>query len=452
MLLQIAEILPRERQGVLACCNPIPPLVRQSLMEIHAMVLQAREVALIKVEKRPVVQPSNDHHPKYDVNSLLTCPHDMSHMDQSLDHLEQAMPEDALVSNTGSMFGKTAPEAASSITLKTTPSITAYEWKDHQIPTTSTAKRLAERVKGSFSNPFAKFMPSNLRESASIIQPQSSDMWVLKASNVVKVSSEASVSSAASTDAKKRKAERNPVDLDSFEPSYVPPSKRSKVLADPFSSTSPSGGSIFAVPKAPATPSLFKVPQGATGSQLEDSVERKIKSLREEVNIKKKKKRKALKEKHKKQKEIDNEESETPSAGASALGHKDSNNSSSLSSSSTSAISTTEKSDILVSAPPDVQIPNIRDKKKKGKKNKKLTIEDVEKNFSEFDYSAAGKAFEKKKKEKKKTDIYNPSLPSRTGKDKNKAKKPRLSGANSNKLVSFGPSTPGQKRGKDRKN
>ena len=36
-----------------------------------------------------------------------------------------------------------------------------------------------------------------------------------------------------------------------------------------------------------------------------------------------------------------------------------------------------------------------RDKKKKKGKKKKLTLEEVEENFSQFDYSAAGKAVEK---------------------------------------------------------
>ncbi|KAK3801382.1 hypothetical protein RRG08_059084 [Elysia crispata] len=466
MLLQIAEILPRERQGVLACCNPIPPLVRQSLMEIHSMVLQAREVPLIKVEKRPVVQPSNLQHPKYDVNSLFNCPHDMSHMDETVDNLEHAVPEIGLVSKMGSMFAKSVPETLSGITVKTTPSITAYNWKDDQVPITVTAKGIAERVKETFSNPFAKFMPSALRESTFVMQPQASDMWTLKASNV------ASVKSSTSMDPKKRKAETNSVNLDSFEPSYVPPSKRSKVTTDSTlssssSSSSSSAVSIFAVPKVPATGtsarSLFSVPQSGAGSKLEDSLERKIKSLREEVNIKKKKKKKALKEKQKKQNERQNEESETSSVGPEALeqtGDKNNSNSSSsllpasssLSSTLTSAPTATAiKSDFRSTAPSDVQTQLIREKKKKGKKNKKLTMEEVEENFSEFDYSAAGQAFEKKKKEKKNSDIYNPSLPSRTGKDKNKAKKPKLSGANSNKLVSFGPSAPGQNRGKAKK-
>ncbi|KAK2581222.1 hypothetical protein KPH14_008020 [Odynerus spinipes] len=48
MLLNIAETLPREMQGILACCNPIPPLVRQNLLKLHKIILKAREQPLIK--------------------------------------------------------------------------------------------------------------------------------------------------------------------------------------------------------------------------------------------------------------------------------------------------------------------------------------------------------------------------------------------------------------------
>lgn len=49
MMLQIAENLPREMQGILACCNPIPPLVRQHLHVLHRFILQAREQPITKV-------------------------------------------------------------------------------------------------------------------------------------------------------------------------------------------------------------------------------------------------------------------------------------------------------------------------------------------------------------------------------------------------------------------
>uniref|UniRef100_A0A915BD32 Exosome complex component 10 homolog n=2 Tax=Parascaris univalens TaxID=6257 RepID=A0A915BD32_PARUN len=52
MLLQIAEVLPREAQGILACCSPVPPLVKQELMNLHRIVHTARDRPL---ELRPTL-------------------------------------------------------------------------------------------------------------------------------------------------------------------------------------------------------------------------------------------------------------------------------------------------------------------------------------------------------------------------------------------------------------
>lgn len=41
--------LPREPQGIIACCNPVPPLVRQQVNELHLLVQEAREMPLLKV-------------------------------------------------------------------------------------------------------------------------------------------------------------------------------------------------------------------------------------------------------------------------------------------------------------------------------------------------------------------------------------------------------------------
>ncbi|EDV23854.1 uncharacterized protein TRIADDRAFT_27020, partial [Trichoplax adhaerens] len=49
MLLQIAENLPREPQGILACCNPIPTLVRQYIGDIHQIIKKARERSINEV-------------------------------------------------------------------------------------------------------------------------------------------------------------------------------------------------------------------------------------------------------------------------------------------------------------------------------------------------------------------------------------------------------------------
>lgn len=82
MLLQICESLPREMQGILACCNPIPPLVRQHLNHLHQIVLKAREQPLIK----PIINEANHVRPAVNLNDKkdllnhpLYCPHDLSH-------------------------------------------------------------------------------------------------------------------------------------------------------------------------------------------------------------------------------------------------------------------------------------------------------------------------------------------------------------------------------------
>uniref|UniRef100_A0AAQ5Y6B5 Exosome complex component 10 n=1 Tax=Amphiprion ocellaris TaxID=80972 RepID=A0AAQ5Y6B5_AMPOC len=52
MMNKISEELPKEPQGIIACCNPVPPLVRQQVNELHLLVQQAREMPLLKVETK----------------------------------------------------------------------------------------------------------------------------------------------------------------------------------------------------------------------------------------------------------------------------------------------------------------------------------------------------------------------------------------------------------------
>uniref|UniRef100_A0A8C6Q6R4 Exosome complex component 10 n=1 Tax=Nothobranchius furzeri TaxID=105023 RepID=A0A8C6Q6R4_NOTFU len=49
MMIKISEELPKEPQGIIACCIPVPPLVRQQVNELHSLVQQAREMPLLKV-------------------------------------------------------------------------------------------------------------------------------------------------------------------------------------------------------------------------------------------------------------------------------------------------------------------------------------------------------------------------------------------------------------------
>ena len=72
MLFQISEILPREIGGVLACCNPIPILLRQQQHEVFFLVQQARESPLTSVV-RGVLQLEISLHMGYDIILFITA-------------------------------------------------------------------------------------------------------------------------------------------------------------------------------------------------------------------------------------------------------------------------------------------------------------------------------------------------------------------------------------------
>ncbi|KAL7030363.1 hypothetical protein ACKWTF_006626 [Chironomus riparius] len=90
MLLQIAESLPREMQGILACCNPIPPMIRQNLNHLHQIILKAREQPIIKPiinDKDAVRQTVNLNNKRDLLNHPLYSPHDLSHQQEIRDDL-----------------------------------------------------------------------------------------------------------------------------------------------------------------------------------------------------------------------------------------------------------------------------------------------------------------------------------------------------------------------------
>ncbi|CAH2034888.1 unnamed protein product, partial [Iphiclides podalirius] len=66
MLLALAETLPREMQGVNACCSPMPPFVKQNMMIIHRMLLSCRELPL---------EPQLFHMPQSIRNMVTVSPH-----------------------------------------------------------------------------------------------------------------------------------------------------------------------------------------------------------------------------------------------------------------------------------------------------------------------------------------------------------------------------------------
>jgi exosome complex exonuclease RRP6 len=110
-LLKIAELLPREIFGILALCNPISSLLESNVHQVHEIVQKAREykgtlnsIQLSlnlnengafngelangrKVVEEELVNKSNVmdklvHFMAYDSESILNCPHDLSHRQQ----------------------------------------------------------------------------------------------------------------------------------------------------------------------------------------------------------------------------------------------------------------------------------------------------------------------------------------------------------------------------------
>lgn len=98
MLLKICTELPREMQGILACCNPIPPMVKQNLQFLHEIVLKARDQPLIKVNDAKTVDHPNEEnfHPIAILEDPLKCPLDMSHWGQEED-LEVILGKDVAI-------------------------------------------------------------------------------------------------------------------------------------------------------------------------------------------------------------------------------------------------------------------------------------------------------------------------------------------------------------------
>eukprot|EP00058_Branchiostoma_floridae_P005020 XP_002590508.1 hypothetical protein BRAFLDRAFT_124507 [Branchiostoma floridae] len=95
MLLVLAETLPKQIQGVFACCNPVPPLVRQHIEDVHRLLVQARDVPLVKTESTSVVRrPDRKVHD--DRMTDLYCPHDLSKLTSHPDS-QDTPPTDCFV-------------------------------------------------------------------------------------------------------------------------------------------------------------------------------------------------------------------------------------------------------------------------------------------------------------------------------------------------------------------
>ncbi|KAF7284180.1 exosome component Rrp6 [Rhynchophorus ferrugineus] len=89
MLLEIAQRLPREMQGIIACCNPVPPLVQANLLDLHKIILKALE----KPFEQPILKEdtrargTTKKMSKINIDSPLHCPHDLTNVEEFRDDL-----------------------------------------------------------------------------------------------------------------------------------------------------------------------------------------------------------------------------------------------------------------------------------------------------------------------------------------------------------------------------
>ncbi|KAI0224766.1 Exosome component 10 [Lamellibrachia satsuma] len=175
MMLQVAELLPREPQGILACCNPIPPLVKQNLNELMIIIKAAREKPLAKMSPaRPQLKPSKQHHPKYDVSSLLHCPHDTSHVDTMTSDDNTAAGKAATSTSQCTVFGeKRSNKLATAkghdraglppVQICETAILCALvNMPQRTTRSSGAAHRKAAAIHAAFVSPFAKYLPPEL--------------------------------------------------------------------------------------------------------------------------------------------------------------------------------------------------------------------------------------------------------------------------------------------------
>ncbi|KAH1024413.1 exosome component 10 isoform X2 [Dendroctonus ponderosae] len=89
MLMEVAARLPKEMQGILACCSPVPPMVKANLLELHKIVLKALErpfeEPILKEDTR--ARGSTKKISKINIDNPLHCPHDLSKNQEFRDDL-----------------------------------------------------------------------------------------------------------------------------------------------------------------------------------------------------------------------------------------------------------------------------------------------------------------------------------------------------------------------------
>ncbi|KAK2840841.1 hypothetical protein Q7C36_012420 [Tachysurus vachellii] len=162
MMVKIAEELPKEPQGIIACCNPTPPLVRQQINELHQLIKQAREIPLLKAEL--AAEKKKTLTPKRKSESTLFGPHDICRTSES-DLMELSSHEAPI--KRGVLFSEEddshlTDDLTSLNGLVACAKIPLFS-EEEEIPeptTLTVAQQKARSIMESFENPFRMYLPS----------------------------------------------------------------------------------------------------------------------------------------------------------------------------------------------------------------------------------------------------------------------------------------------------
>ncbi|XP_033122745.1 exosome component 10-like [Anneissia japonica] len=161
MLFHIAENLPREPEGILACCNPTPPLVRQYLAEIHTLVVQARmhENNLPKTsEKQEKDVPTFKPRKIEPLESLIHCPHDTTHRESTNQLNADERKNPVSVTGSSTLFG--GGESHGPPVRMAEPIISVFGNQDQSLKQSVDVKNKVARIMASLKSPFELYLPS----------------------------------------------------------------------------------------------------------------------------------------------------------------------------------------------------------------------------------------------------------------------------------------------------
>ncbi|XP_061457318.1 exosome complex component 10 isoform X2 [Rhineura floridana] len=220
MLLRIAEELPKEPQGIIACCNPVPPLVRQQINEMHLLIKQAREMPLLRSELAVGVKKKGPLRNAEKPENRLFGPHDGSHVpqDEKLNHLDLAPGpalEQACLFSEAEQETDRLSEPPGSPCLLLRASIGIFnepEASEEKGETLTTAQQKARRIMESFENPFRMYLPAD-QNPAHVSQSAKFDpsSKIYEISNRWKLLSQAQLQAVAKKEPTKKKLQQTAV-------------------------------------------------------------------------------------------------------------------------------------------------------------------------------------------------------------------------------------------------